>query len=45
MASNPGTVRRTLSTRLTPSKNPVQSMEDIQRMLVMMFWTVMFAAA
>jgi len=45
MAANPGEVRRISSTGLTFSKNTVQSMEDIHRMLVMMFLTVTFAAA
>ena len=44
IAVNPGAARRTSSTRLTLSKNSSQSMEDIHRMLVMMFRTVMFAA-
>jgi hypothetical protein len=45
MAAKPGALRRTSSTRLTFSKNSGQSMEDIHRMLVMMFLTVTLAAA
>ena len=44
MAGNAGAARSTSSTRLTLSKNSSQSMEDIHRMLLMMFRTVALAA-
>jgi hypothetical protein len=44
MPENAGAARSASSTRLTLSKNASQSMEDIHRMLVMMFRTVALAA-
>jgi hypothetical protein len=44
MAANTGVAPRAWSTRLTLSKNSLQSSEDIHRMLVTMLRTVAFAA-